>query len=57
MVITIDPFACVMIPKLDVVGCRFCEELLPFGMEWSIFVAQVVDVLRATEAVGEAKSR
>lgn len=46
----------VIVPKLDVGGCRLCEALLAFDMEWSIFVAQVEDVLRATEAVAEAKS-
>ncbi len=46
----------VVVPKPDVGSGRFCKALLAFGMEWSIFVAQVVDVLRATKAVAEAKS-
>lgn len=47
---------CVIVPKPDIGGCRLCEALLTFGMERSIFVAQVMDVLRATKAVAEAKS-
>ncbi|RJK96641.1 hypothetical protein D3P06_17395 [Paracoccus aestuarii] len=47
---------CVVVPKPDIGGCRLCEALLTFGMERSIFVAQVVNVLRATKAVAEAKS-
>lgn len=46
---------CVVVPKSDVGGGRLCEAKLTFGMEWSMFVAQVVDVLRATKAVAEAK--
>ena len=46
---------CVIVPKPDIGGCRLCEAALAFGMEWPIFVAQVVDVLRAKEAVAEAK--
>ena len=46
----------VIVPKNNIGRGRLCEALLAFGMEWSTFVAQVVDVLRATEAVAEAKS-
>ncbi|SCY46818.1 hypothetical protein [Paracoccus tibetensis] len=46
---------CVIVPKLDVGGGRLCEAKLTFGMEWSMFVAQVMDVLRPTKAVAEAK--
>jgi hypothetical protein len=47
----------IIVPQPDIGGCRHCEAKLACGIEWSIFVAQVVNVLRATEAVGEAKSR
>lgn len=47
---------CVVVPKLDIGGRRPCEAKLTFGMERPVFVAQVVDVLRATKAVAEAKS-
>ncbi|RJK97411.1 hypothetical protein D3P06_16555 [Paracoccus aestuarii] len=47
---------CVVVPKSDIGGGRLCEAKLTFGMEWPIFVAQVMDVLRVTKAVAEAKS-
>lgn len=45
-----------MVPKLNVGGGRLCEAPLTFGIERPMFVAQVVDVLRATKAVAEAES-
>lgn len=46
----------IIVPQPDIGGCRHCEANLACGIEWSIFVAQVVDVLRATKSVAEAKS-
>lgn len=46
----------VVVPKSDIGDCRLCEAKLTFGIERPMFVAQVVDVLRATKAVAEAKS-
>ncbi|MFN3279611.1 MAG: hypothetical protein ACK41Y_14615 [Paracoccus hibiscisoli] len=45
----------IIVSQPDIGGCRHCEAKLACSIEWSIFVAQVVDVLRTTKSAAEAK--